>query len=72
MPCHISDGPQTPDDIPPYPDTDPDRAYDEERQRILDTTDQCSNCDGYGNEPQIDQRIYRPCQVCGGTGRVPK
>ena len=33
MPCHISDGPQTPEDVPGWTDEpDPDAAYDENRE----------------------------------------
>lgn len=36
MPCHISDGPQTPEDVPVYEEIDEDMAYEEERQRQID------------------------------------
>lgn len=37
MPCHISDGPETPEDLDEIrADRDPDQGYDDERQRIHD------------------------------------
>ena len=39
-PCSISDGPQTPEDVPGYVEQDGDAAYDEQRQCKLDTFSQ--------------------------------
>lgn len=36
MPCHITDGPQEPDDIPGYEEPDEDAAYEAHRQRCID------------------------------------
>lgn len=37
MPCHITDGPQTPEDVHHTPvERDPDEAHEEEMQRRLD------------------------------------
>ena len=37
MPCGISDGPQIPEDVPEYIETDGDAVYDEQRQLKIDT-----------------------------------
>ena len=31
MPCHITDGPSDPYDVPEYEEQDPDEAYEEQR-----------------------------------------
>lgn len=36
MPCHISDGPQTPEDVPGHTEIDEDQAYEDDRQREID------------------------------------
>lgn len=37
---------------------------------MIDTyTVQCDACNGTRVEPAI-QRVYRPCQVCNGNGRI--
>jgi hypothetical protein len=36
MPCHISDGPQTPEDVPGYVEEDEDEAYERFRQQEID------------------------------------
>lgn len=46
MPCHISDGPQTPEDaaeLDAYHEEDPDEAYDRHRQDCLDRGE-CHRC----------------------------
>jgi len=41
MPCHISDGPQTPEDIPSdYVEVDTDKIYDQARQDRIDDLNQ--------------------------------
>lgn len=36
MPCHITDGPQTPEDVPVYVEEDEDEAYERHRQQEID------------------------------------
>lgn len=36
MPCHISDGPQTPDDVHEFEIEDEDEAYERHRQEQID------------------------------------
>jgi hypothetical protein len=36
MPCHISDGPQLPEDVPGYEPEDEDDAYERYRQQEID------------------------------------
>lgn len=46
MPCHISDGPQTPEDqaeLHEFREEDPDEAYELERQAALDAGE-CHRC----------------------------
>ncbi len=75
MPCHISDGPQTPEDAAELwnrPEEDPDEAYDRQRQEELDTTDPCPYCKGHGADPLSDNVNWLPCGECHGTGRILK
>ena len=56
MPCHISDGPQLPEDVPGYvEEQDPDEAYDRHRQDCIDRGE-CYRC----NERMIDGL----CPIC--------
>lgn len=46
MPCHISDGPQTPEDAAElweYREEDPDEAYDRWRQDEIDNQEERHN-----------------------------
>lgn len=56
MPCHISDGPQEPDDVPEYIYGDPDDAYDEMRQRKLE--------DQIAEDHAREQAMNAVCTVC--------
>ena len=40
MPCSISNGPQTPEDVPEYIEQDGDAMYDEQRQLKVDAIPQ--------------------------------
>jgi len=61
MPDHITDGPQTPEDvIHDKPERDPDEAYDEERQRRLDEG-LCHRCGNHHVRNEED--ICGECQT---------
>jgi hypothetical protein len=43
MPCHISDGPQTPEDVIGFQEEDEDEQYDRQRQDAIDRGE-CPRC----------------------------
>lgn len=57
MPCHISDGPQTPEDVYEPPEIDEDAAYEWYRQHKIDMGE-CMTC----TNKVADDKIY--CEDC--------
>lgn len=62
MPCRISDGPQTPEDVPGYEEVDEDEAYELMRQNQIDDRAEARR------EEQAAKEDYDPtpwCHWCG-------
>jgi uncharacterized OB-fold protein len=57
MPCHISDGPQEPEDLLEHPTEDEDEAYEQFRQQKIDDKE-CMSC----NQPHLPNSPY--CAEC--------
>lgn len=57
MPCHISDGPQEPDDVSADPEVDEDLAYETYRQEKIDNRE-CMAC----HRPHLPNHIF--CREC--------
>lgn len=81
MPCHISDGPQTPEDVYERPEVDEDAAYEAHRQDRIDRGE-CHRCEERtidGLCPICDadklnlaiQKTTEPCPYCKGHGADP-
>jgi hypothetical protein len=65
MPCHISDGPQLPEDVCNFTDEiDPDWAYEMERQRKIDENE-CWTC----HAPAVKDGY---CEVCLNNAHWPR
>lgn len=64
MPCHISDGPQTPEDVPGYKPEDEDLAYETWRQQHIDDHT-CTCCDTKLDEKGNCPACTAKCVVCG-------
>lgn len=57
MNCHISDGPQIPEDVPGYEEPDGDDAYESYRQDKIDSGE-CMSC----HQPHLPDSPY--CADC--------
>ena len=66
MPCHISDGPQTPEDVPGHVEEDEDAAYERERQRKIDDGPDFPDGTDAEGFPGGDKRFEEwHCPICG-------
>lgn len=63
MPCHISDGPQLPEDVETYSEPDSDQAYEDFRQRKIDDGE-CMTC----NRPHEDGSPW--CAECNAIAKA--
>ncbi len=70
MPCHITDGPQEPDDIRAPEEPDPDDAYDRYRQDCVDDGE-CITL-GCFNPHLPNQIVCEECQIVDEDSMKPQ
>ena len=72
MECHITDGPQTPEDVEQYTEVDEDAAYEEVRQQEIDDEREFGTCTDRFELLEIEQEMKQGEQdgITGKTERT--